>query len=135
MQGEPWDHLMPGLTVKDYVRHGGGEPLMPLSAVARSDLAGLAFRDGYAPFAPFTGSLVDESRWRRRNWRRLAVLQQPAALWGGTAGCDTSSWPPSNPKPRTPTPPPTPSPRPLILVIARTRTLALPLPTHPLTPR
>ena len=115
MQGEPWDHLMPGLTVKDYVRHGGGEPLMPLSAVARSDLAGLAFRDGYAPFAPFTGSLVDESRWRRRNWRRLAVLQQPAALWGGTAGCDTSSWPPSNPKPRTPTPP----------------SNALPAPSHP----
>ena len=46
MQGEPWDHLMPGLTVKDYVRHGGRAPLMPLSAVARSDLAGLAFRDG-----------------------------------------------------------------------------------------
>eukprot|EP00964_Phaeocystis_antarctica_P050340 scaffold29226_cov70-Phaeocystis_antarctica.AAC.1 len=84
---------MPGLTVKDYVRHGGGAPLMPLSAVARSDLAGLAFRDGYAPFAPFTGSLLDESLWRRRNRRRLAVLLQPAGLWGGTAGCHTSCYP------------------------------------------
>ena len=86
MQGEPWDHLMPGLTVSDYVRHGGGAPLMPLSAVARSDLKGLAFREGYAPFAPFTGSLLDERRWRRRNRRRLAALQQPAGLWGGTSG-------------------------------------------------
>ena len=85
-QGEPWDHLMPGLTVSDYVRHGGGAPLMPLSAVARSDLKGLAFREGYAPFAPFTGSLLDERRWRRRNRRRLAALQQPAGLWGGTSG-------------------------------------------------
>jgi len=64
------------------------ELFLPLTAVARLDLQGLAFRDGYAPFAPFTGELIDAppGAWAARNRRRCAALLQPAGLWGGARG-------------------------------------------------
>ena len=58
MQGDPSDHLMPGLTVSSFVKasRSGRQTFFPLTGVALSpSLHGLAFRSGYAPFPPFTG--------------------------------------------------------------------------------
>ena len=45
-------------------------------AVARADLDGLAFRDGYAPWPPFSGALQPiRDGWARRNARRLPALK------------------------------------------------------------
>jgi len=90
LQGEPWDHLAPGLALDDYVNTTGVDTFVPLTAVARNDLQGLAFRDGYAPFAPFTGRLEDPVRWAALNRRRLPALLQPLGLWGATLGYNKS---------------------------------------------
>ena len=63
---------------------------MPITAVARSDLRALAFRDGYAPFAPFSGRLDDERRWAVLNRQRLPLLLQPLGLWGAHEGYNKS---------------------------------------------
>lgn len=63
---------------------------MPITAVARADLSALAFRDGYAPFAPFTGRLQDEVEWTALTKQRLSLLLQPLGLWGGQQGYNKS---------------------------------------------
>ena len=75
----------------DYLsaRHSPGI-FMPLTAAAATDLSSLIFRDGYAPFVPFTGRLDDERAWALRNRARLPVLQQPLGLWGSLDGYNKS---------------------------------------------
>ncbi|EOD23579.1 hypothetical protein EMIHUDRAFT_373892, partial [Emiliania huxleyi CCMP1516] len=84
----------------DYVRaaeppHEQREAFFPLTAVARSDLRGLAFRTGYAPpgAAFFTGELVGPpaghaASWQATNRARLPVLLQPLGLWSGGGESD-----------------------------------------------
>ena len=97
MQGAPWDHLPIGLTVAHFLnascRAHDRDTFFPLTAVAQSDLRGLAFRSGYAPFAPFSGTLVGPpGAWTARNGARLAALLQPLGLWQG-AGESTDECP------------------------------------------
>lgn len=70
------------------------EPLsdvfMIITAAAGSELNSLIFRDGYAPFVPFTGRLDDEVSWAIANRARLPVLLQPLGLWGSTSGYNKS---------------------------------------------
>jgi hypothetical protein len=88
-QGEPQAHMPAGLDVDDYVA-SRARVFAPLTAVARRTLRGLGFRDGYAPYAPFTGTIVDEAGWRRRTRARLPLLLQPALCWGATRGYNKS---------------------------------------------
>lgn len=98
MQGHPWDHFPPGLTIATYVnasrsRHSSRQTFFPLTAVATAPaLRALAFRAGYAPFPPFTGQLGGPpGSWAAQNVARLPVLLQPLGLWSG-AGEDELSW-------------------------------------------
>ena len=90
LQGDPFDHLLPGVGVERYL-NGTEDVFLPLTAVARADLDGLAFRDGYAPWPPFSGALQPiRDGWARRNARRLPALLQPYGLWRGEVGYNRS---------------------------------------------
>jgi tetratricopeptide (TPR) repeat protein/nucleotide-binding universal stress UspA family protein len=90
LQGDPFDHLLPGVGIDRYL-NGTEDVFLPLTAVARADLDGLAFRDGYAPWPPFSGALQPiRDGWARRNARRLPALLQPYGLWRGELGYNRS---------------------------------------------
>ena len=94
MQGDPTDHLMDGVGVEEYVRAAPTptarrEAFFVLTAAARSNLRGLAFRSGYAPYPPFTGKLSGPpGAWALRNRERVPVLLQPLGLWSGADESD-----------------------------------------------
>ena len=91
MQGDPFDHLMAGIGVDAYVAaaRSSRETFFVLTAAAKPDLNGLAFRTGYAPFPPFTGELIGPpGAWAQRNRDRLPVLLQPLGLWSGAGEAD-----------------------------------------------
>jgi hypothetical protein len=96
MQADPSDHLLPGVGVEAYVdaaRDAARHTFFPLSAACRADLLGLAFRTGFAPFAPFTGELIGPppshpSSWASINRKRLPILLQPLGLWSGDGESD-----------------------------------------------
>ena len=98
MQGDPWDHMPPGISIETYI-NASREPthrgaFFLLTGVAATSLHALAFRTGYAPFEPFTGTLVGPpGGWEHRNRARVQALRQPLGLWSGDAEADVLSPP------------------------------------------
>jgi hypothetical protein len=100
MQGDPWDHFPVGINVDSYVNAsrvhaaGGSGAFFLLTGVATADLQSLAFRTGYAPFAPFTGALVGPpGRWADVNRARVPLFRQPLGLWSGHGEVESSAPP------------------------------------------
>jgi len=89
MQGDPFDHFPIGINVESYI-NSSTDVFLLLTGVVRADLSALAFRDGYAPFRPFTGRLQDERHWAMLNAQRIPVLLQPLGLWGAREGYNKS---------------------------------------------
>ena len=87
MQGDPFDHMPPGIDVDTYVNAStsGRATFFPLTAVTLVPyFRGLAFRTGYAPYPPLSGELVGApGAWARQNTARLPLMLQPLGLWSG----------------------------------------------------
>lgn len=81
---------MPGVGLDAYLSSHAHPVFLLLTAVARTDLSGWGFRDGYAPVEAFAGRLQPHPcDWPSLNRARVPLLLQPAGLCSakGPAGC------------------------------------------------